>query len=432
MNINDSSQEFVKTLTDKFLADILITAQNDAMKIIEAKLNEINVAGLIDQQIKNTVVPFFTTEIQQKLEADVETKFANANIEKSIDQYITNTIVPRIENSTKEYVLAQAMQKINSMDIWSLVQQKATTAITDLVKVFAFPDKSIYGSAINTKNLFISGDNISGGIIKHLQSTGIQDNATACQVTILDDATVFENKLVANELLVAGDTRIKGNLTIDGTLPSDSAFVKQIVDIVVSGYNKDFDKGTFDQYCNRVLEKIEADGIDQSLIKIGDKPTIENNTLNDTVVNSNLQRVGALRELQVVGETLLDQTLYVANGRMGVNTLEPGNVLDLWDQEVQLVAGKKLKDTAIFGTIRNQNLIITANNKDQLLINTDGTVTIESLNIGKSNHSSSGRTPTDNKPKASIVWNENPIVGAPVGWVSLGGARWASFGIITA
>ena len=86
--------------------------------------------------------------------------------------------------------------------------------------------------------------------------------------------------------------------------------------------------------------------------------------------------------MQVVGETLLDQTLYVANGRMGVNTLEPGNVLDIWDQEVQLIAGKKLKDTAIFGTIRNQNLIITANSKDQLVLNTDGTVTIESLNIG--------------------------------------------------
>jgi hypothetical protein len=171
--------------------------------------------------------------------------------------------------------------------------------------------------------------------------------------------------------------------------------------------------------------------VNQQIAIINNNISNINNTLNDTVVNSNLQRVGALRELQVVGETLLDQTLYVANGRMGVNTLEPGNVLDLWDQEVQLVAGKKLKDTAIFGTIRNQNLIITANNKDQLLINTDGTVTIESLNIGKSNHSSSGRTPTDNRPSASIVWNENPIVGAPVGWVSLGGARWASFGIIT-
>ena len=30
----------------------------------------------------------------------------------------------------------------------------------------------------------------------------------------------------------------------------------------------------------------------------------------------------------------------------------------------------------------------------------------------------------------TIVWNENPAQGGPVGWICLGGTRWAKFGII--
>ena len=46
-------------------------------------------------------------------------------------------------------------------------------------------------------------------------------------------------------------------------------------------------------------------------------------------------------------------------------------------------------------------------------------------------HSSAAWQPTDNRQLGEIVWNEQPNIGAPIGWVSLGGARWAKFGTIT-
>jgi hypothetical protein len=143
-----------------------------------------------------------------------------------------------------------------------------------------------------------------------------------------------------------------------------------------------------------------------------------------------LQSVGALKELQVIGETLLDQTLYASNRRVGINTIDPESAMDIWDQEVQVVIGKRQQDTAIIGTTRNQKLVISANNRDQLTVNTDGSVSVKSLNIGNSNHTSSPFMPTDNRAVASVVWNESPVLGGPIGWVSLGGARWAPFGII--
>jgi hypothetical protein len=53
------------------------------------------------------------------------------------------------------------------------------------------------------------------------------------------------------------------------------------------------------------------------------------------------------------------------------------------------------------------------------------------LNIGRVRHTSSSTMPVDNRPAGVVVWNEKPYIGGPIGWVSLGGARWAGFGTIT-
>ena len=300
-----------------------------------------------------------------------------------------------------------------------------------MIKEIDFPDQSIPARAIDTQSLAISGNNVSGGLIKKFQSTGIQDSASSCQVTILDQATVFENRLVANELEIVGDVKFRGNISIDGTLPADSALTDQLVGLVVDNFNSKYQDGTFDQYVDRVFEKISDTGIDSADIRHKGKSLVSDNELSDTVLSSNLQKVGALKELQVIGETLLDQTLYVSNGRVGLGTLDPEKALDIWDQEIQIVAGKKQQDVAYIGTARNQNLIIGANNRDQLTVNTDGSVSVKSLNIGRTNHTSASVRPTDNRPIGQIVWNEQPIIGSPVGWVSLGGARWAQFGLIS-
>ena len=229
--------------------------------------------------------------------------------------------------------------------------------------------------------------------------------------------------MVAARLDIAGDAKISGNVNID--------FIDRVADRTVERITNQYNQGTFDQYCDRVFEKIDAQGLDSLKVRVEGQAIVANGRLADKIVESNLQRVGALRELQVIGETVLDETVYVSSKRMGINTMDPERALDIWDQEVQIVFGKQQRDTAFLGTTKNQKLILGTAGREQLSINPDGTVSTPFMKINQVVHTSSAQQPIDNRPAGQIVWNEQPIIGSPIGWVSLGGARWARFGTIT-
>jgi hypothetical protein len=154
------------------------------------------------------------------------------------------------------------------------------------------------------------------------------------------------------------------------------------------------------------------------------------NKLNYGIVDTNIQRVGQLKDLQTAGETLLSETLYVGKDKVGIGTIEPGHSLSVWDQEVEIGVGKRLKDTGWIGTPRNQNLIISANNQDNLVIAADGSVQVKQLTVNKISIISTPQVPSGIYPKATVAFNENPAPGQPIGWVSLGNGSWSKFGTI--
>jgi len=116
--------------------------------------------------------------------------------------------------------------------------------------------------------------------------------------------------------------------------------------------------------------------------------------------------------------------------KVGIGTIEPANSLTVWDQEVELGFGKRLKDTGWIGTPRNQDLILSANNQDNLTLATDGSVRVNKLTINKVSVTSSPGVPAGEQPRGTVAFNENPAPGQPIGWVSLGGGAWSKFGII--
>jgi hypothetical protein len=431
MSLNEASQEFARQFAENFMHGVLETVQKEAFSEVKKKLEEINIPQLLQEQVTDTAIPYFERQFSDQLRQRIVSLIEEYNINETISNHVVNVMAPKLETDFKKEVTQEIYRRLEEIKLPELVREKIHEAVVGLANAFNFPDGSIPGRAVDPRTLSVSADNITAGLVKNFQSTGIQDSATECQVTILDRATVFENRLVAGGLEVAGNATFKGDVTIEGNLPKGSAFVNQLVDLVIESFNNSYSDGTFDQYVARVFDKIDEQGLDVSSIKVNGQDLVSERTLSGEVINSNLQKVGALKELQVVGETLLDQTLYVSNGRIGINNMDPERALDLWDQEVQIVLGKRKQDTAVIGTARNQDLIISANNRDQLVVGTDGSVSVKSLNIGRSNHTSAGRQPTDNRPIGQIVWNEQPIIGSPVGWVSLGGARWAGFGIIT-
>ena len=431
MTINDTSQQFIKTLTDNFLNTLTQQVHQKVVIDISNQMKALDVPSLITDKISqavDTAIGSYTmpdnaigVKVNNVIDA-VTGQFKNS----------TNLFLATLTSNVQQKILNELAAQLSQVDVPAVVREQITQLLANTAKTYNFPNRSIPGASINPIGLTISGSSVSGGTITKFESTGIQDRASQCQVTILDNATVFENRLVAAGLEIAGDAKFKGNLILEGTIPDSSPLLGKIVEKTVTAINAQYTDGQFDQYVNRVLTTLNETGLDASTIKVSGVPIVKDSTLVNTVTGSNLQTVGILKELQVIGETLLDQTFYVSQKRVGINTIEPARTLDIWDQEVQIIAGKKEKDTAILGTIRNQNLIICANNKDQLVINAaDGSVSVNSLNIGKVNHTSAAIMPSDNRPVGQLVWNERPRVGSPIGWVSLGGARWASFGTIT-
>lgn len=346
----------------------------------------------------------------------------------SIVQTIINNIQEEVQAEVVGLIQKQVADQVAKIDVVAMFNASFATSIAN--NNFTFPEGSIPLSAVDTTGLGLSGNDVKGGIIENFGSTGIDDKATSCQLTIMDTATVVENNLLTKDLTVKGTVTIEGNMNITGTVDEGSPFYAKLVNTTTNNVRNSFDSSVFASYSDVVFQQISAKGIDLQRLSLNGQQIIEGSTLNSFITNSNLQTVGTLKQLEVTGESLFAGTLYTSNKRVGINTLQPDQALSLWDQEIEIGFGKKSDNVAIMGAPRAQTLIISSNGKQNLVLNTDGSVATPRLTVNNVTFTSSPTPPSDNQAKGTIVFNENPSVGGPLGWVSLGAGNWANFGII--
>jgi hypothetical protein len=223
---------------------------------------------------------------------------------------------------------------------------------------------------------------------------------------------------------------INGEFVVNGTVAEDSTFYKKLVASTVHNTLTSVDDNLFNNYSNTIFNKIKQDGLDLSKITIDGQEVIKQNSLGSGLVNSYLQTLGELKELRVSGESIIAQTLYITPKRVGINTIEPSAALSIWDDEIELIAKKKSRETGFFGSPRQQKLVLGSNSKDNIVLNEDGSVQIENLKIGSMRFTTAGQPPNYVSERCHVVWNNNPNPGGPLGWICLGGANWANFGII--
>ena len=422
MDINQYSEQYFKFLSDNFINSITTQVSHRLLENISLEVSKFDIKTQIDQKINQVV----DGAIQSYKSADLQG--AEAVGQNMIDNFKTQSIffLDQLSQDVKTKVIEEYSKKIHDIDIVSMIQEQAVILIKQAIQTaeLNFPGNSIPSSAVNADNLQIKADNILPGIISKFTSTGIQDLSNDCQVTITDQFTILENKLLTQDIEVKG----KFKVNTEGA----REFADTVAGLAVSKIEQTYSDGTFDQYVHRVLTKLNEEGIPADRIRIRDKPIIQDNTtLNTTIINSNLRKVGLLTELEVDGETFLDQTLYVRSGKVGLNTNEPLYTLDIWDQEVQFIATKHDRNSIFLGTVKPQKVIFGTNTLDQLVLDPNGNIYVNRITVGKITHTTAAFEPTDNRQIGEIVWNEQPAVGMPIGWVSLGGARWAKFGIIT-
>lgn len=410
-------------------------------KIVEGLIADItaNVTSQIDSVINNAIQHRianydFTKQITEAATLAFDKKVNEYTIDsKKLENKIVNKINDTItlaQNKTTELVDQTIQARLSTSDFQKSITDSLVIILNDRITNLNFPPNSINGSSINLSNLEISGDNISGGIIKNFSSVGIDDRATQVALTILDDITVVENNLLTKDLTVQGSMTINGNFTVNGVVPEDSEFFRNIISGTTKSTLDSLNDTIFNNYNNVIFAKIKQDGLDLNKITIDGKEILKTDSLGQSVVKSNLQHLGELKELQVQGESFLGSTLYVNQKRVGINTIEPSAALTVWDDEIEIIAKKKSNNVGLFGTSRNQKIILSSNNKDNIVLNDDGSVQIDHLKVGVMQFTTSSTPPNYVSERCHVVWNSNPNPGGPLGWICLGGANWANFGII--
>ena len=410
-------------------------------KIVEGLVADItaNVVGQIDGAISNAInnrlnAYDYATHVQQAATAAFEKRVGEYTIDpRKLEGRIVekiNATIEQVQGTTGALIDQAIATQIAGTNFQQAITDSVSTIVADRLKEYSFPANSINADAIKVNDLKISGDAVSGGIITNFSSTGIDDRSTQVAVTILDNATVIENNLLTKDLTVEGSMTINGEFVVNGNVPADSAFYQQLVSTVTTSALNNLDHTLFNNYSTLIFDQIKRDGLDLTRITVEGTEVINKNSLGTAIINSNLQTLGMLKELQVSGESLLAQTLYVTPKRVGVNTIEPGAALSVWDDEVEISVAKRQKDTGSIGTPRQQKLILSANNKDNVILNIDGSTQIDDLRVGNMRFTAGSQAPNYVSERGHIVWNNNPNPGGPMGWICLGGANWGNFGII--
>lgn len=420
MDINQSLQPVIASLIDEIKSSI-----EDELR-----------SKITDEIIKRVANAEINTVINQVVADQIEHRVSQFNFAETSHEQLS-LVVAKLTDRINDTIAADASnqitnfinQKLAAVDLMFVVGDLVDRKIESIVQSRNFPAQSIPHSSVDFSGLVLRGDHIKDGIIERFGSTGIEDRASRIQMTVMDTATAFEGPLWAPELLIKGNVAVTDTLTVESFNTETNGFKQLITDtsIAVKGL---LDTELFSSYSQILFDKIKQDGIELDIITQGGKDVVKGNQLGYHIVDTNIQRLGLVKDLQTQGEAYLSETVYVTNGRLGVNTMDPSAALSVWDQEVEINASKLRQNTGYLHMPRYQTLVLGTNGKENLTLSPEGTVEVESINIGNVPMSSASVIPNYNGITGQIVWNESPSPGGASGWICLGGTRWAKLSTI--
>lgn len=322
---------------------------------------------------------------------------------------MTPDLEKQIEKTIQSYIFNE-LSKINIKDV---VTQVVKNELNLRLDNFDFPKDSIDLSAIRLHQGAINGDNISDGRITKFSSTGIDDKATACQLTILDEHVVVENEFTALNITAAEDINAK-NISLTGALEIGTEII---------------DHGALTQFVQLHANIVIEEQLGQyQLLKKEEPGLINENGLASSVITSNLRKVGNLQDLTVLGAAKFNETMFVGNsGRVGVNTESPRGALTICDQDSEVTFVRSNKRTMFIGTTNsNNNLEFGIDNQASMSM-TQNLIDINTaIKVMGIKFSSSTQIPEHNGEPNEIVFITNAREGQPLLYICRGGNKWVS------
>jgi hypothetical protein len=261
-------------------------------------------------------------------------------------------------------------------------------------------------------------------LIKNFSSTGIQDKANQCELTIMDDMVVVENCLTVKNFQAVDSAQVQ-NLVVTGSINTDNQSWQALSSEISQQTLNKLTATWSQELVQQVVSQIQQHGVSFDSVKVGDTKLVDGVKLSSSITESYLQQVGTLKTLQVKGEAHFNNnTLNVLNKRLGINTDTPEKALSVWDEEVSVVIGKHKTNQAYVGTNRDQGMTIGVNREPQIEITTDGLTIIKQLCVGLHRLSHATQVPGYSGTRGDLVFNSSPGPDRVFAWVCLGGHKW--------
>lgn len=413
----------VDSIVEGLVRQIQAKLDSQVEQIVSTKIQEA-IAAIDFENKLNWLASIKLDNLINELEIDKDTVMAR------VDQ-VSDIVVRNVQDEARELATNLVQQRMyTGVDIGTIVKDAAGDEIRKNLQDLTFPARSIPASAIQVSDLVITADQIQGGTIKKFSSAGIDDRSKEVQMTLMDEGVVVENRIISMGLEVKGTAVFDGEVVINGDIPEHSAIYKKILAHTVTKTREELNQELFEGYTSVIFDNIRNEGLDLSRITLNGTEVLKGDQLNYGIIDTNIQRLGVLKDLRVNGEVDINDTVYVGKGRVGFNTKDPSNALSVWDQEVEIGMGKRERDTAFIGTPRPQTLIIGAGTKDNIVLDKEGNVRVQSLVLDGIKFIAVDAAPNFAGEAGTIAWNRKPAAGSSIGWVCMGGAVWSRFGIL--
>jgi hypothetical protein len=419
-NMEDFVQQQIRSAVDHFVASVI--SDKDWTQDLEQRIVQ-HVQDRITARFSNIeTVP----DLIETVKSSVRTLLEQGHV-PGISQYVDPVTVIRSIDQAVEREISNSLAAIMLDPVWI---SKIETLITQsyVTKVSQWLSEVDVNSLIRSE-IDAGVERWQDRLKQNFATRGIQDNADALELNLSPGQVTVNNDFSCLGHTELQKAKIQGTLEVrdlilTGTINTDNhswneltnKIAQDTLDLITDQWRQDL--------VSDVLARAKTQGIEFQEVIIRGAPLIKDGVLNPVVRHSQLQTLGNLDRLAVIGSTDLCETVHVRPRRLGINTADPEMALSVWDEEVTVVAGKLRQNHAFLGTARQQTLSLGVNRKAWLDIDADGLVTVKNLRIDRHRISFAAQVPGYSGTRGDIVFNSDPNDGQPFAWVCLGAFRW--------
>lgn len=405
-------EQIAKTVNEQIMT---VVSSNEWLESLEQKILQYTQDRILSKFANASTMP----EIINAVKDSVGKLFDEGNI-PGVADFVNPAIIQASVDQAVDQLVQASVEQFGQDPAWqSRVEAQINQAITQntLAVLGSIDLNPLIKQRVDENMLVFRQD-----ILKQFSSTGISDQATACQLTVMDDTTVVENCLTASSINVIESATIQ-NLIVKGSINTDNFAWSQL--------SADISQKTLDRLSeewqetlvNQVSDTIAKNGIDFKQVTVDGVRLVDGNRLAKSITETNIRTLGILNDLSVTGDAHIGAAS-ILKTRMGINTSTPDMALSVWDEEVSVGMGKFKAGQAYIGTSRSQSLVLGVNRQPQLEIDTEGLTKIKKLQLGLHKISFDTAVPGWSGTRGDIVFNSAPGSDHIFAWVCLGAYKW--------